>query len=358
MPIPSFNFDEPGAGLPRQPVPVRFACLAADWSPALFAEMVRGLGGEFPPLLTVYAFDAATGHVGEVRKDAYDKIRALKAPLPDALATIPPHHFVWSDDLEFAYSEFVDLTMDRETAVEDGMGIRWSPDLVDCGAVVAEAVDLSPLIKPGENRCFAANDVRTFVFDSKTAQFKDSTGLRYISHLLFHPGKKVHVVDLDRVVRPPIGGHEMAAAEVAEAVAGKEEDPDSPNRLQIEDPRRSIGEAMLDDEAVASIKSGLAKLQEQYDDLTERGSHDKARLIAEKMDPIRKNLLASRNKHGRSRRLGSEADKLRKSVGNAIARALDSLDNAHPSLARHLRATVKTGTDCEYRSPESIRWTS
>lgn len=358
MPIPSFNFDEPGAGLPRQPVPVRFACLAADWSPALFAEMVRGLGGEFPPLLTVYAFDVATGHVGEVRKDAYDKIRDLKAPLPDALAAIPSHHFVWSDDLEFAYSEFIDLTMDRKTAAEEGMGIRWNPDLADCGAVVAEAADLSSLLKPGEKRCFAANNVRTFVFDSKSAQLKDSTGLRYISHLLFHPAQKVSVSDLDRVVRPPVGGHDIAAAEIADALAGSDEDPDSPHRLEIKDPHRSTGQATHDDEAIASIKSELAKLQELYGDLTDRGSHDKARLVAEEMDAIRTNLLASRNRYGKSRRLASEADKLRKSVGNAIARALDSLADAHPSLAEYLRASISTGTDCEYRPSESTRWTS
>ena len=42
MPIPVFQFDNTATGTPRQPVPVRFACLTTGWGPRMFAEFVTG----------------------------------------------------------------------------------------------------------------------------------------------------------------------------------------------------------------------------------------------------------------------------------------------------------------------------
>src|SRR6266852_4015849 len=133
MPIPSYKFEDAKAGLPRQPVPVRLACLAANWTPRLFAVLVTGDSELGSPLIRVWEYDEKTRNVGEVHSESYNGI------IPDGdltrcdeLAALPPNHFVWSDELVIAFSDLIDLTIGRESAHEDGLGIRWQPALLDC----------------------------------------------------------------------------------------------------------------------------------------------------------------------------------------------------------------------------------
>jgi hypothetical protein len=51
----------------------------------------------------------------------------------------------------------------------------------------------------------------------------------------------------------------------------------------------------------------------------------------------------------RSRRLGDETDKARKTVSARIRYAIDRIGRVHPALAAHLSAHVHTGIECEYR---------
>ena len=44
MPIPTYDFD-PFDPIPRKAVPVRFACLVADWTPAFLAKCVVDMVG-------------------------------------------------------------------------------------------------------------------------------------------------------------------------------------------------------------------------------------------------------------------------------------------------------------------------
>ncbi|MEV0379350.1 AAA family ATPase [Nonomuraea sp. NPDC050643] len=74
-------------------------------------------------------------------------------------------------------------------------------------------------------------------------------------------------------------------------------------------------------------------------------------------------LRAAAGLGGRTRRLGDEAERARKTVTARIRDALRKLDRAHPELAAHLRAAVSTGSTgstgstCRYRPGDApITW--
>ena len=67
-------------------------------------------------------------------------------------------------------------------------------------------------------------------------------------------------------------------------------------------------------------------------------------------------LRAAAGLAGRTRRLGDEAERARKTVTARIRDTLRKLDDRHPALAAHLRETVSTGSTCRYLPPEPLPW--
>ncbi len=59
---------------------------------------------------------------------------------------------------------------------------------------------------------------------------------------------------------------------------------------------------------------------------------------------------------GRRRRLGNEAERARKTVTAHIRDTLRRLDQHHPELAEHLRASVSTGATCRYHPTREVEW--
>ena len=164
MPKPKFHFDHKARGLPRQPVPVRIACLAADWTPKLFARLVNWSIEECgKPLIDVYAFDESTHHVSEVTPSSYSPaIKEFSGNLPSDLLILPANHFVWSDEFVSAFSGYIDNVFGREDAWEGGYGIRWTPEVPDdCATAINECVDLSSLIKVGSARIEPASNIES-----------------------------------------------------------------------------------------------------------------------------------------------------------------------------------------------------
>ena len=69
-----------------------------------------------------------------------------------------------------------------------------------------------------------------------------------------------------------------------------------------------------------------------------------SRLLGHPGEPIPATELERRPADGERR-----AEQARLNVTRAIRVVLTRLDGLHPSLADHLRATVRTGRDCSYR---------
>lgn len=161
----------------------------------------------------------------------------------------------------------------------------------------------------------------TLRFDGGTVHLPHTKGLADLGILLSRPGV------------------EVGAAELLDPEAGAE----------VETAARLGGDDVLDAEAKARYREHLEALDEQIDSAAVLGDDARAaRLDAERAALIDQ-LRAATGLGGRSRRLGDNAERARKSVTNRIRNTLKKIETVHPSLAAHLREAVATGSSCVYR---------
>ncbi|MFI6095083.1 ATP-binding protein [Lentzea sp. NPDC051213] len=110
---------------------------------------------------------------------------------------------------------------------------------------------------------------------------------------------------------------------------------------------------VLDDQARRAYRARITQLDtaiaEAADEAeAERHQAERAELVHE--------ITAAAGLGGRTRQLGSDAERARKAVSARIRDALDQILQAHPELGVHLRGTVRTGTYCGYHPSEPIHW--
>ncbi|PCG81479.1 ATPase, partial [Streptomyces sp. WZ.A104] len=165
-------------------------------------------------------------------------------------------------------------------------------------------------------------------WDGVTVHVPDAKGLRDLHSLLGQPGADIPAVHL---LAPEGGSLVVAAGQLG-------------------------GDPVLDEEAKRRYKEHLARLDAEIDRAAAR---DDTRLI-EKCDRERQALLdelrTAAGLGGRTRRLGDQTERARKTVTARIRDALRKLDTLHPSLAAHLKASVTTGTTCAYRPDQTLHW--
>ncbi|WP_367125419.1 AAA family ATPase [Streptomyces phytohabitans] len=172
--------------------------------------------------------------------------------------------------------------------------------------------------------------VWTLRLGGRTVHMPDAKGLRDLHTLLGSPGTDIPAVRL----LDPAGGEVVVAA------------------------RRLGGDDVLDDEAKARYKLRLTQLDEEIDRAVERGDDGRAADHDRERAALLRELRAAAGLGGRSRRLGDESERARKTVTARIRDSLRKLDERHPELAAHLRATVSTGAACRYQpgSGTDPRW--
>ncbi|WP_327331649.1 ATP-binding protein [Streptomyces anulatus] len=165
-------------------------------------------------------------------------------------------------------------------------------------------------------------------WDGVTVHVPDAKGLRDLHSLLGLPGTDVPAVQL---LAPEGGDLVVAAGQLG-------------------------GDPVLDEEAKRRYKEHLGRLDAEIDRAAAR---DDARGV-EKYDRERQALLdqlrSAAGLGGRSRRLGDQTERARKTVTARIRDTLRKLDTLHPALAAHLKASVTTGTTCAYRPEHSPDW--
>jgi hypothetical protein len=158
-------------------------------------------------------------------------------------------------------------------------------------------------------------------YGGRTVHMPDTKGLRDLHLLLGRAGTEVPAV---RMLAPG-GGEEVVAA-------------------------RSLGgDPVLDEEARTRYKQRLAALDAEIDRAAHRGDDESAAAHDREREALLAELRRAAGLGGRSRRLGDEAERARKTVTARIRDTLRKLDVRHPELAAHLRATVSTGASCCYR---------
>ncbi|MEJ3655285.1 AAA family ATPase [Actinomycetes bacterium KLBMP 9759] len=170
--------------------------------------------------------------------------------------------------------------------------------------------------------------VWTLTFARRTVRLPDAKGLRDLHVLVGRPGEPVPAVRL----LDPAGG----AVAVAATSSG--------------------GDPVLDATAVAAYRRRLDELDTAIDDATGRGADTRAVALDRERQALLDELKAATGLGGRPRRLGDSAERARKAVTNRIRDALRRIEELHPELGAHLRATVSTGTTCTYAPTHPHTW--
>jgi tetratricopeptide (TPR) repeat protein len=207
-------------------------------------------------------------------------------------------------------------------------------------AAVQEQPETSQVVGPSVFR--AEGEYWTVVFDTETFMLKDTKGLRYLAHLLQHPGREFHVLDL---VTSEEGGDPSPRA----------------NRSARGDDLGIGGYVdvgpLLDERAKASYRARLRELEGDLNEATEWADSGRTATIRAEMDFLADELSGAVGLRGRDRKVGSAAERARVNITRTVHAALDRIREHSPALADHLDATVHTGAFCSYtpdpRSPVS-----
>ncbi|HET6531051.1 MAG TPA: ATPase, partial [Actinoplanes sp.] len=154
----------------------------------------------------------------------------------------------------------------------------------------------------------------------------------------------------DRVVRLPDakGLHDLAALLAV---------PNQPVHV-----RRLLGmplagaDPVLDTRARAEYRTRLADLSEQIDDAVAANDRDRAAVATAERDFIVAELTAATGLAHRSRRLGDDTERARKTVTARIRYAIGRIRRVHPALAEHLDRSVHTGVECAYQPDAPPAW--
>ncbi|WP_234582970.1 AAA family ATPase [Micromonospora sp. MH99] len=224
---------------------------------------------------------------------------------------------------------------DAESGHVAGRGDDAGPDRVglpgrtsEVGQVVGRR-EVTPSDPTTEGYAFRHDGpVWRLAYAGVVAHLPDAKGLHDLQLLLSRPGSDVPAVEL----LDPAAGPELVAA------------------------RRMGGDPVLDDEAKARYRRHLTRLDDEIDRAAARGDEAKVSALDAERGALLGELRAAAGLAGRSRRLGDEAERARKTVTARIRDTLRKLDDRHPALANHLRDSVSTGATCRYLPQTRPPW--
>jgi len=384
------EFDDPPSGTPAKAVPVRLACFAAAWSPELFALIAAADPTIGASVLKVWEYNEKSGHIGEVNSEFYRSLFSGRTDLDEyhAVEALPKDHFVWSDDLVNAFSDFIDSTSDRDTAHELGYHIRWKPALHKCDELISACAAMSDLRRaaPGENTIARSGSTWTLTLDGAPHNIKRSTGLVCICYLLIKPYKFISAADLDIESHPSGLLNETDGRDAGyDAVAEQPDDSEITEESEQEVPESSSTEEPLPllkaDEAVTErfgtsasivsdfgdagpaydpeqINSTLQTLEKRLDIAKETGNAAGEASYREQIAQVKEFKKTNSDIRGKPRRVASDKHAIRTRVSIAIKRSIDIICAEHPALGEHLRGSIKTGNICAYVPANPTTWSS
>ncbi|PVD01936.1 AAA family ATPase [Streptomyces sp. CS147] len=165
-------------------------------------------------------------------------------------------------------------------------------------------------------------------WDGVTVHVPDAKGLRDLHSLLGLPGADVPAV---RLLAPEGGDLVVAAGQLG-------------------------GDPVLDEEAKRRYKEHLDRLDAEIDRAAARDDAQQVEKYDRERQALLDELRTAAGLGGRTRRLGDQTERARKTVTARIRDTLRKLETLHPALAAHLRASVTTGTTCAYRPEHSPDW--
>jgi hypothetical protein len=179
-----------------------------------------------------------------------------------------------------------------------------------------------PLTPGAPAATFRGNgSVWTMAFAGLSVQLTHQKGFLDLAQLLARPGAELHCLELaDR-------------------------------------PAETAGDApVLDDRARRELKGRVRELQQAIDEADAANDAARAERAREELDRLVEYLSGALGLGGRSRALGSAAERARSAVTWRIRNAIRKIASAHPRLGRHLENSVRTGTFCAYEPETPTTW--
>jgi adenylate cyclase len=169
-------------------------------------------------------------------------------------------------------------------------------------------------------------------------RLRDSKGLRYIARLLQEPDRDVHALDL-------VAGGPPARA-------------DGPHDPEIVVGGLGDAGTVLDGAAKTAYRARLDDLRSELAEAESFGDLGRIESLRHEIDLLSQQLAAAVGLGGRDRRVSSAVERARVNVTRAISDAIGRVREHSPLLARHLDASIRTGTFCTYQPPDpsDVRW--
>jgi hypothetical protein len=181
----------------------------------------------------------------------------------------------------------------------------------------------APTARPDVPSFVREGEIWLVSFGSESARIKDADGLRYLAYLVARPDVAVPVNELF-AERARAGGDAAPSGDAGE---------------------------VLDREAVASYRERARELRESLDDAEARHDQGAAERSRNELAFLEQELSRAVGLGGRPRRAASDHERIRVNVTTRIRKSIDKLDAHVPRLARHLSASIKTGSLCTYQPP-------
>lgn len=180
----------------------------------------------------------------------------------------------------------------------------------------------------------------TITYDGATCRLRACRGLSYIAHLIRHPGRQIHALEL------------IASGSSTSCTAKQPREP------ELGVTRGNDGLQVLDAQARSAYKQRLQELREELEEAETCNDLGRIEGLREQIEFLGHELVRAVGLGGRERRSGSAAERARVNVTRAISIALGRIAKNHPPLARHFTHTIRTGTFCSYAvDPQnSVGW--
>jgi len=161
-------------------------------------------------------------------------------------------------------------------------------------------------------------------FEGSEMRLRHSKGVECLAALLAEPGREWSALDLAG------GGREPAAAGASDVV--------------------------IDQRARVEYREQLDALREQLEEAERFRDAGRLELLQREIEFLSAELAAGLGLGGSARRVSGPSERARKAVYNRVRNALGRIREAHPELARHLEASVRTGHRCSYQPERPTPW--
>lgn len=191
----------------------------------------------------------------------------------------------------------------------------------------------------------------TIQFEGPPFTLPNSKGLFYVHYLLReqrrNPGQPVPATTLKlaRMQFDRLSGtaeQAAAAAEISDDHMSASPASDSGN--------------LLDPAAWAGVQQQYHQFICDLAEAERENDRDEISRIKDEMQHLARYISEAVGPDGQVRKIGDQKKKDSKAVGNAIRRALESIEQRSPTLCRHLSNSIKIGTFCSYQPDRVINW--